>query len=100
MQKRTIWRGAALIVVALLCFTADAMADNVKARGTLSSVESDGTVVIDGHGYGLDPSARVFDGQGKSVEPDKLMLPTYVYFEYRFKANSGPVVILIREIPQ
>lgn len=100
MQKRTIWRGAALIVVALICFTSGALADNVKARGTLSEVRENGTVVIDDHGYELSPSVVILDGQGKRVSLDELSLPTVVQYEYQYKADRGPVIRLIREIPQ
>ncbi len=73
----------------------------VKDIGTLTEVDgANRTVVIDDHRYAFDLSAKIFDGQGREVEIDKLLLPTRVRYEYRFRANEGPAIRLIREIPQ
>lgn len=104
MQRRifTMWPGIALIAVALTCFAAGgaAAAEGVKATGTLSEVRENGTVVIDDHGYELSPSAVIVDGQGKRVSLDELSLPTVVQYEYKYRADRGPAIRVIREMPQ
>lgn len=71
----------------------------VEAHGVLSSVESDGTIVIDDKGFGTDPSMRIIDGQGKRMTLDKISLPARISYEFYYSAQ-GPVIILIREIRQ
>ncbi|OGW58341.1 MAG: hypothetical protein A2Z09_06610 [Nitrospirae bacterium RBG_16_43_8] len=77
----------------------DALADTptVKAAGTLTSIENDGSVIIDNGGYGVDPSATIINRKGKSVPLRSLSLPAKVRFEYRYK-KEGFIIVLIEEV--
>lgn len=90
------------LVLLAVWFAASAIAspdEKVKAHGTLTSVEDDGTVLIDDKGYEVDPAARIINGRGKRSTLDKLVLPFKVEFEFIY-TQRGPVIKLIREIPQ
>jgi hypothetical protein len=79
---------------------ADAASDGrVKSHGVLTSIESDGTVVINDKGYEVDPAARILDGRGKRTSLDRFYLPARVQFEFTY-LQRGPVIRLIREVPQ
>lgn len=71
----------------------------VKDKGTLTSVENDGTVIIDEKGYKIDPSAKIIDKKGKRAALYNLSLPTKVYFEYEYSKN-GFVIKEIEEFPE
>lgn len=71
----------------------------IKDRGTLTSVEGDGTVIIDEKGYKIDPSAKIIDKKGKKAAIYNLLPPTKVYFEYEY-AKNGFVIKLIEEFPE
>lgn len=77
----------------------DARADipTVKATGTLTSIEDDGTVIIDEKGYKVDPSVLVVNRKGRPVALGKLQLPTKVRFEYIY-AKEGFIVVYIEEV--
>jgi len=76
-----------------------AAADKViKEKGRLTSVEADGTVIIDEKGYEIDPSAKVIDKRGEKTTIYGLSLPTTVYFEYEY-TRKGFVIKLIEEFP-
>lgn len=98
-----IWKRAMLIAVTLGCFTIGGIvvaAEGVKATGTLSEVRENGTVVIDDQGYELSPSVVIVDGQGKRISLNDLKLPAVVKYEYKYQADRGPVIRVIRELPQ
>jgi hypothetical protein len=85
----------------LLAFAAgfDVFADvpTVKAAGIMTSVEDDGTVVIDKMGYLVDDSAQIIDRKGKSVSLRNLSLPAKVNFEYEY-TQKGFVIIFIKQV--
>jgi hypothetical protein len=90
-----------IFMVSAFTYGFDALADipTVKGEGTLTSIEDDGTVIIDEKGYGLDPSATIMDRKGKSVSIKKLSLPAKVRFEYRY-AEKGFIIVFIGEIKE
>lgn len=77
----------------------DVLADTptVKATGTLTSIEDDGSVIIDEKGYEVDPSVMVIDRKGKSVPLRSLSLPAKVRFEYIY-AKTGFIIVFIGEV--
>jgi hypothetical protein len=105
-KEEAMKKGTMMVVLSVLVFTvwcaapAGAASDTrVKVHGVLTSVESDGTIVIDDKGYDVDSSARILDGQGKKTSLDKLGLPVKVQFELIY-TQRGPIIKLIREVPQ
>ncbi|MEW6713994.1 MAG: hypothetical protein AB1306_02730 [Nitrospirota bacterium] len=90
-----------IFMVSAFIYAFDALADipTVKGEGTLTSIEDDGSVIIDDKGYGLDPSATIMDRNGKSVSIKKLSLPAKVRFEYRY-AKEGFIIVFIGEIKE
>lgn len=88
-----------LSAVALLIggFNAHADISTVKATGILTSLEDDGSVIIDEKGYEPDPSVVVINRKGKSVSLRSLSLPSKVRFEYRY-ARTGFIIVLIQEV--
>lgn len=74
-------------------------AGNISADGILTSVEDDGTVVIDEKGYEVDLSAQIVDSNGRTVLLDGLLTPVRVYYEYVY-TKRGPVIKLIKEYPK
>jgi hypothetical protein len=77
----------------------DALADKptVKGSGTLTSIDDDGSVIIDKKGYEVDPSATIMNRKGKSVSLRSLSLPAKVRFEY-IQAKTGFIIVFIGEI--
>lgn len=77
----------------------DALADipTVNASGTWTSIEDDGSVIIDKKGYLVDPSVIVMNRKGKSVALRSLSLPAKVRFEYRY-AKEGFIIEYIEEV--
>lgn len=71
----------------------------VSADGTLTAVEDDGSLIIDGQGYLADSAIRVLDSNGKEVPIKSLTLPVKVYFKYEY-SSRGPVIKLLKEIPK
>jgi hypothetical protein len=71
----------------------------IKEYGTLMSVESDGTVVIDKSGYVVASYASIFSSSGKKSSLAEFQLPAKIYFEYDY-TNKGPVIKRIKEIAQ
>lgn len=99
--RRQILTALALVIMMAACYVTYAAAEGklVKAQGTLTAIEEDRHVIIDGKGYAVDSSARVQDFRKKHVALDELTLPTGIHFEYVYTAR-GPVIKLIRELPQ
>ena len=52
----------------------------VKGSGTLTSIDDDGSVIIDKKGYEVNPSATIVNRKGKSVPLSSLSLPAKVRF--------------------
>jgi len=79
---------------------ADAFAaGEVRAEGTLTSIENDGSVVIDKHGYMVDNSTVVLNRYGKRISLKRLALPVKVCFKYEY-TGKGPVIRQIRELSE
>ena len=105
MRKKTIIR--LLLSVFLICMVSafidgfDVLADmgTVKATGMMTSIEDDGTVIIDSKGYFVDPSVRVLDRKGKSISLRRLTLPTKVRFEYVYD-ETGFIIVVIQKVPR
>jgi hypothetical protein len=87
------------IVVALAAGSDVLAAGKVKAYGMLTSVEDDGSVIINEKGYLMSPSANVLNYQGKHILLSDLLPSRYVQFEYE-QTTRGFVIIFIKEIPQ
>ncbi len=99
-------RWSALLVLLLaglvfLSFTEAAVPEEkpVKGGGTLTSIESDGAVIIDGKRYAVSSSAQILDWRKFSVSLHRFSLPARVYFEYE-PTQNGPIIKVIKEIPQ
>lgn len=88
-----------LLAVSSLIDGFDALADisTVKATGTFTSIEDDGSVIIDEKGYEVDPSVVVINRKGKTISLRSLSLPAKVRFEYRY-AKTGFIIVLIEEV--
>jgi len=71
-------------------------AGKVNAYGILTSIEDDGTVVIDGIGYLVSPSVTIQDYRGTSISFYKIKLPHNVHFEYEY-SKEGLMIIFIEE---
>ncbi len=69
----------------------------VKAEGILTSIEEDGTVIIDKKGYKVDRSVLVVNAKGRPIPLKKLHLPAKVMFEYRY-AHDGFVIVYIEQL--
>lgn len=72
-------------------------AGKVKADGMLTSIEDDGTVIIDGMGYLLSRSLTVQDYEERPISLQNIDLPHHVHFEYEYTAE-GFRIIFIKEI--
>jgi hypothetical protein len=69
----------------------------VKATGMLTSIEEDGTIIIDNKGYDVDPSVLVVDRKGKSISLRGLSLPAKVRFEYIYD-KKGFIIVFIQKV--
>ncbi|HBI24902.1 MAG TPA: hypothetical protein DDX84_12050 [Nitrospiraceae bacterium] len=88
-----------MIILFLINGEVIAAGKSIKDKGTLTSVESNGTVIIDEKGYKIDSSARIIDKKGKRVAIYNLSLPANVFFEYEYRKN-GFVIKVIEEFPE
>ena len=70
----------------------------VKDHGILTSIEENGTVIINEKGYLLSSSVIVRNGKGDSISLTDL-LSQYVEFQYEY-TPKGFVITLIKEVPQ
>jgi hypothetical protein len=87
-----------------VCISAgNAMAGaKVKAEGVLSSREGkkeDRSVLINGKGYWVSPSARILDADGRTISLDRIALPVKVYFHYEY-TKTGPVITFMKGYPK
>jgi hypothetical protein len=90
----------ALFIVFVFAASSDIFAaGKVKAFGVLTSVEDDGTVIINEKGYRVSPSADLLDPRGYRILPSELLPSSYVHFEYE-QTPRGFMIINITEIAQ
>ncbi len=101
MEKKRIFKAFIVMTALAVCLgAAEARASKpVSASGILTAVEDDGSVVIDGNGYLVAEDARIQNGKREDIALDQLILPTKVYFEFRY-TKKGPMISLISEVPQ
>jgi len=74
----------------------------VKADGILTSIEGtkeNMSVIIDGKGYVVSPSARIADANGKTIALERIPLPARVYFHYEY-TKTGPVIKFMKGYPK
>jgi len=92
---------AMFIVLALtLAASSDVLAaGKVKAHGTLTSIEDDGSVIIDGKGYLVSPFVTVQNYRGAIVSLSSFPPSSFVYFEYEY-TTRGFVINFIKELAQ
>lgn len=93
-----------LILSVMTCWCAGAVfaeGNRITAYGSLTSLEDDGTVLIQvsGHtdSYLVGSSIEVVNRQGESCSLDELTLPAGISFEYII-TSKGPVIQQITEL--
>ena len=64
----------------------------VTAAGDLTSIEKDGSVVIDNKVYVVSSSVVVLGYAGERISLRDLTLPQYVSFEYEYTSRGGVIV--------
>lgn len=74
-------------------------AESHKASGRMTSIQQDGSVMIDGKVYAVDGLARIISWDRKQVSLREVVLPARVTFEYEV-TEEGRVIKLLLEIPQ
>lgn len=102
MNRRIIFMVALLIVAggfACSAFAAQNKTANPFAAGELTSVESDGSVIIDNNGYRMSPYALIIDGNKRKVPLSDIPIPSPVYIEFTY-SPTGPVINLLKVNPQ
>ncbi len=101
MEKMKVLRGLLLAGFVVFCLTGVTVlaAGSLMASGQLTSVEENGTVVIDGKVYNVDPSAQIMDGEGRTVMLHRFPLPVRVHYEY-VDTNLGRLIKVIKEHPK
>lgn len=85
-----------LFIVFITGFKAFPDIQTVKASGTLTSIEEDGSIIIDRKGYLADPSVVVINKKGEQIKLKKLSLPVKVDFEYAY-TQHGFLITYIEE---
>ena len=88
-----------LCLAAFWCGAASADQKLIKETGMLTSVEHNGTVIIDAKGYLVDSDVVVVNSHGELTSLAELALPAKVDFKYLY-GPKGPVILNIRELPQ
>lgn len=94
-----------ILAVLMLTVITLALASNVFAAGkvelfgTLTSIEDDGSVIIDEKGYKVSSSVIVQDYRGDRIFLKELLPSSYVHFIYE-QATEGFVILFVKEIPQ
>ncbi|NTW57881.1 MAG: hypothetical protein HGB21_02750 [Nitrospirae bacterium] len=99
-RKKTIAMFLAVFIVLALTLAASSdvsAAGKVKAYGMLTSIEDDGTVIIDKIGYLVSPSVTIRNYRDESILLRDISLPHNVYFEYEYR-SEGFMIILIEEV--
>jgi hypothetical protein len=101
LTRQIVFAVLLLCIITLCCAGTASAGPSIKAFGSLTSVEDDGTVIItvSGHtdGYLVDPSIRVVNRKGKSCSLNELTLPAGISFEYII-SSTGPVIQRIKEL--
>jgi hypothetical protein len=96
-RRKNIVLVLAMILILASAASSDILAaGNIQADGMLTSIEIDGTVVIDNMGYSLSRSLRVQDYEGMPISLRDINLPYHVHFEYEY-APEGFMIIFIKE---
>ena len=88
-----------MIILFLINGEVIAAGKTTKKNATLTSVKSDGTVIIDEKGYKIDSAVKITDKKMKRVAIHNLSLPAKVFFEYEYRKN-GFVIKVIEEFPE
>ena len=99
IRKTLVLFLAGLVVLALAASSDVFAAGKVTAYGMLTSIEDDGSVIIDEKGYGLSPSVVVRNHRGDRISLRELPLSSRVEIEYEY-APRGFVIIFIKEVAQ
>jgi hypothetical protein len=86
-----------VLVVSLAASSDVPAAGKVKAYGMLTSIENDGTVIIDKIGYLVSPSVTIRNYRDDSILLRDISLPHNVYFEYEYR-SEGFMIIFIKEV--
>ncbi len=98
-QKEVILMALVAVCIAIvLNFNTFAVAD-VGAVGNLTSIEKDGTVIIDGNGYWVSKKVKVLNDAGKRISLNDLSPPVRISFEYKF-LKKGPKITVIKMMPE
>jgi hypothetical protein len=74
----------------------------VKAEGVLTSREGkkeNRSVIINGKGYLVSPSARILDANGRTISLERIPLPLRVYFHYAY-TKTGPFITFMKGYPK
>jgi hypothetical protein len=86
------------LLLALAASSEVTAAGVVKAYGTLTSIEDDGTVFfIDKVGYFVSPLITVRNARDESIPLSDIKPPQRVYIEYEI-SSKGFMIIFLREI--
>ena len=71
----------------------------ISGEGIMSSIEEDGSIIIDEGGYLVDNKVLILSSGRKKISLHQLSLPVRIYFEYEY-TKKGPIIKLIKEIPK
>jgi hypothetical protein len=69
-----------------------------EKTGWMTALDKDGSVEIDGKGYGLDPAVLAEDARGRYVLPAQLALPAFIHFQFVYTAR-GPIIVRLKVDP-
>jgi hypothetical protein len=88
---------AGFLLLALAVSSEVRAAGVVKAYGTLTSIEDDGTVFIDKVGYFVSPLITVRSSRDESIPLSDIKPPQRVYIEYEV-SDKGFIIVFLREV--
>ena len=71
----------------------------ISGEGIMSSIEEDGSIIIDEGGYLVDNKVLILNSERKKISLHQLSLPARIYFEYEY-TKKVPVIKVIKEIPK
>ena len=100
IRRKTIALFLAVFIVLVVSLAASSdvsAAGKVKACGVLTSIEDDGTVIIDKIGYLVSPSVTIRNYRDESILLSDISLPYNVCFEYEYR-SEGFMIIFIKEV--
>jgi hypothetical protein len=101
-SKKNIALLLALFIVLVVSLAASSdvpAAGKGKAYGMLTSIEKDGSVIIDEKGYLVSPSVTVVDYNGESISLSSFLPSHFVYFEYEY-TTQGFAIVFIKKVPK